>query len=155
MIAIAADLELRRRHPGMQIEPLCPHPDEADGITHPEDPNPPREDQAAPSSQREKDGRRALGLTLQAACDEIPAQVLRIRGNAKVIQAKLDVLTSQPLPAPGEDDLSPGLAWPVQAGHHRGAVLQPPRPEVFPSARVMERHGMPQRASGRREAEPG
>ena len=33
-MAIAADAELRRRHPGMQIEPLRPHPAEADGITY-------------------------------------------------------------------------------------------------------------------------
>ncbi|HUY52589.1 MAG TPA: hypothetical protein VMV92_43955 [Streptosporangiaceae bacterium] len=30
-IAIAADLELRRRHPGMQIEPLRPHPADGEG----------------------------------------------------------------------------------------------------------------------------
>ncbi|MGH3276830.1 MAG: hypothetical protein ACRDNZ_21185, partial [Streptosporangiaceae bacterium] len=66
-IAIAADLELRRRHPGMQIEPLRPHPGKADGITYPADPDPAREDQAAPSSQREKDGQRALGLSVHTA----------------------------------------------------------------------------------------
>ena len=31
-IAIAADIELRRRHPGMHIEPLRPHPSEAAGL---------------------------------------------------------------------------------------------------------------------------
>jgi hypothetical protein len=35
-IAIAADIELRRRHPGIQLEPLRPHPNEAVGIAYPE-----------------------------------------------------------------------------------------------------------------------
>ena len=41
-IAIAADIELRRRHPGTQIEPLRPHPNESAGITYPDDPARPR-----------------------------------------------------------------------------------------------------------------
>ena len=39
-MAIAADAELRRRHPGLQIEPLRPHPAEADSITYPVAPDP-------------------------------------------------------------------------------------------------------------------
>ena len=104
--------------------------------------------QPALGSQRDLDGQLALGLTLQAARDEIPAQVLRIRENARIAQAKLDDLASLPLPAPEEDDRSPGLAWPAQPGHDRDAVLQPPRPDVVPSARIMERHQTAQRASG-------
>ena len=113
------------------------------------------EDQPALGSQRDLDGQLALGLTLQAARDEIPAQVLRIRENARIAQAKLDDLASLPLPAPEEDDRSPGLAWPAQPGHDRDAVLQPPRPDVVPSARIMEHHQTAQRESGRSEAEPG
>ena len=52
-MAVAADAELRRRHPGMQIEPLRPHPAEADRITYPTDPDPVPEDQPALGSQRE------------------------------------------------------------------------------------------------------
>jgi hypothetical protein len=37
-VAIAADIELRRRHPGLQLEPLRPHPNEAAGITYPNEP---------------------------------------------------------------------------------------------------------------------
>jgi len=43
-IAIAADIELRRRHPGMQLEPLRPHPNEAVSITYPDEPGAVRED---------------------------------------------------------------------------------------------------------------
>ena len=152
-IAIAADAELRRRHPSMWIEPLHPHPTEGDSITRPVDPEPVPRGRHAASSQPDISSQLALGLTLQVAQDEIPAQVLRIRKNARIVQAKLDDLASLPLPA--ADDRSPGLAWPAQPGHDREAVLQPPRPDVVPSARVVEHHRPAQRASGHSEPEPG
>ena len=65
----------------------------------PRDPDPVPRSQPALGSQRDLDGQLALGLTLQAARDEIPAQVLRIRENARIVQAKLDDLASLPLPA--------------------------------------------------------
>ncbi len=161
-IAIAADLELRRRHPEMDMEPLRPHRAEADNITYPPNPDPahdtdsgvqptldgpespdstithrPEQEHAGASRRRDLDQQIALGLTPQAAHDEIPEQVLRIRDNAKIAQAKLDDLASLPLPAAGNDTTSPGLAWPVGAGPDRDAVLQPPRPDVVPSARVL------------------
>jgi hypothetical protein len=153
-VAIAADTELRRRYPSMKIEPLRPHPAEADGVTCPVAPDWVPEGQPAPGTGRDSDGQLALGLTLQAPQDEIPAQVLRIRENAKIAQAKLDDLANLPLPAE-EDDASPSLAWPAQPGHDRDAVLQPPRPDVVPSARVVEHHRAAQRASGHSEAELG
>ena len=139
----------------MQIEPLRPHPAEGDSITRPVDPEPVPHGRHAASSQRDISDQLALGLTLQVAQDEIPAQVLRIRENARIVQAKLDDLASLPLPAAEEDDRSPGLAWPAQPGHDRDAVLQPPRPDVVPSARIVEHHRAAQRASGHNEAEPG
>lgn len=154
-VAIAADTELRRRHPGMQIEPLRPHPAEADGITYPVAPDPVPESQPAPGSQRDSDGQFALGLTLQTAQDEIPAQVLRIRENARIVQAKLDDLASLPQRPAAEDGRSPGPAWPAQTRPDRDAVLQPPRPDVVPSVRVVEHHQAAQQASGHSEAERG
>jgi len=168
-IAIAADLELRRRHPGTRIEPLQPHPSEAAGITGTEQPSPDRDEvwiqdtldgspglaegttparQHAPSAddrseaagQREAAGQLALGLTPETARDQIPEQVLRIRENASIAQAKLDELARTPLPGAQEDDPSPGPAWPISVGQDRDAVLQPPKPEVVPSARVLEHH---------------
>ena len=64
-IAIAADAELRRRHPGMQIEPLRPHPAEGDSITRPVDPEPVPQGRHAASSQRDISDQLALGLTLR------------------------------------------------------------------------------------------
>jgi hypothetical protein len=177
-IAIAADIELRRRHPGIQLEALRPHPNEAAGITYPDDPGPVREDvwiqdtldglprlaedtgsgkrqrEPAASKQREADGQLALGLTPETVHAEIPEQVLRIQQNAKIAQAKLDDLTHTPLPGADEDELSPGEAWPVMAGRERDAVLQPPKPEIVPSARVLQ-HGGAETGAGHAEAEPG
>jgi hypothetical protein len=64
--------------------------------------------------------------------------VLRIQQNAKIAQAKLDELANTAQPGANEDDLSSGPAWPVTAGPDRDAVLQPPRPDVVPSAQVLE-----------------
>jgi hypothetical protein len=177
-IAVAADIELRRRHPGIPLAPLRPHPNEAAGITYPHDPGTVREDvwiqdtldglprlaedtgsgerqsEPAASKQREANGQLALGLTQETVHAEIPEQVLRIRQNANVAQAKLDDLAHTPLPGAEEDELSPGEAWPLTAGHERDAVLQPPKPEVVPSARVLA-HRAAGTNAGHAEAEPG
>jgi hypothetical protein len=178
-IAIAADLELRRRHPSRQIPPLRPHPAEAEGVTYPAGRGPTAEvpagtqltldgserpvtdtghrwarNERTVGDQREADGRRALGLTPQAAYDQIPEQVMRIRQNAAIAQAKLDYLARIPLPGASEDDPSPGLAWPVALVRERDALLQPPRPDVVPSARILGRHPVPQPGAGHDEAEP-
>lgn len=161
-IAIAADVELRRRHPDMDIEPLRSHPAEADGITNPASSNSvldtasgaqpaldnsgspdstirhrPQQEHAGLSRRRDLGQQAVLGLTPQAAHNEIPAQVLRIRDNARIAQAKIDDLASLPLPGPGDDTSSRGIAWPSGAGRDRDAVLQPPHPDVVPSARVL------------------
>ncbi len=179
-IAIAADLELCRRHPGMVIAPLRPHPAETagglwpealapgtdnevwvqltlDGSAHllPDDPSPHQQNELAPSKQREAAGQLMLGLTPEAAHEEVPEQVLRIRDNAKAAQAKLDELTNTPLPGAQEDDLSPGLAWPAQAKRERAAVLQPPKPEVVPLARVARQYHAAQADARPGEAERG
>lgn len=66
--------------------------------------------------------------------------MLRIHGNAKIAQAKLDDLTGLRQPAIDADDLSPGSAWPAAQQRDRDAVLQPPQPEVGPSTRIAEQH---------------
>lgn len=178
-IATAADLELCRRHPGMVIAPLRPHPAETAGGPWPQAPapgtdkkvwvqltldgsahllpGPPlhQQNELAPSKQRESAGQLMLGLTPQAAHEEVPEQVLRIRDNAKAAQAKLDELANTPLPGAQVDDLSPGLAWPAQAKRERAAVLRPPKPEVVPSARVAQQYHAAQADARPSEAERG
>jgi hypothetical protein len=160
-IAIAADLELRRRHPGLPMPPLRPHPDERygipgcgpdelagvqltlDGTAHPVG--------LAPSGQQgsehvqsnqspENNGQLMLGLTPGTVHHQIPEHLLRIRDNAKAAQAKLDELASLREPATDADDLSPEPAWPTIQQRDRDAVLQPPQPEVVPAALIVERY---------------
>jgi hypothetical protein len=150
-IAIAADRELRRRHPGMPIPPLRPHPAELEGAAGPV-PDEGAEQtlggtahsapHASPQPQHDADAQRQrlLGLTPGSAESEIPQRVTRIRHHARIAQAKLDELASLPEQAADMDSLSPGLAWPVAAQRDRDAVLQPPRPDVVPSARIAERY---------------
>ena len=179
-IAIAADTELRRRHPRLRFKRLRPHPAESAGITDAEQPAPSPDKDAwvqltldgaahlftgpspqtqqnalAPSKQCEAAGQLLLGLTPDTAHDEIPEQVLRIRENAKIAQAKLDDLAHTPLPGAGADDLSPGPAWPAEDHRERDAVLQPPRPEVVPSSRVLEHYQAARAGVGDAEPERG
>jgi hypothetical protein len=160
-IAIAADLELRRRHPDMPIPPLRPSAAERDaivasasdgstwvqltldGAAHPVDAGPSghqHRERAPDKRSAEAHGQLMLGLTLETAHHKIPEHVLRIRDNTKAVQAKLDDLTGLQEPAADADDLPPRLAWPIAQQRHREAVLQPPRPEVAPSARIVERY---------------
>jgi len=164
-IAIAADIELRRRHPGLRLEPLRPHPAEAAGITYPDHAAPAQEqtvwvqptldgsehlaparapaqqtNDRASSPERDADGQLALGLTPDTARDDIPEQVLRIRENARIAQATLDELTSTQLPGAGEYDLPAGLAWPAAVARDRDAILQPPQPDIVPSAHILRHY---------------
>jgi conjugative relaxase-like TrwC/TraI family protein len=176
-VAIAADLELRRRHPGRQIPELRPHPAEADGIAYPATPDLADEtgtgmqltlnrsehsatdtdcraqsDERTSNNQHEAAVRRILGLTQQAAYVQIPQQVLRIRHNARIAQAKLDDLAHTSLSGTAEAGLSSGSVWPTATLPERDAVLQPPRPDVDPAAQILESH---QARTTHPEAEPG
>jgi conjugative relaxase-like TrwC/TraI family protein len=160
-VAIAADLELRRRHPGQPIPPLHPHPTERGSIAErvpgqatwvqltlhgtahpvPGGSSQPQRGGRAPYLQRtEANGQLVLGLTLETAHHEVPEHVLRICGNAKIAQAKLDDLANLREPAIDMDEPSPGLAWPAVQQRDRDAILQPPQLEVVPSVRIVEWH---------------
>lgn len=181
-IAIAADLELRRRHPGEAIPPLRPDAAEAagadwpgeaapaagpdtdeeawvqltlDGAAHPVGASDQRVNEQAQPRRREAAGQLALGLTPQTAQDPVPEQVTSIRDNTRAVQDKLDELAGVPLPAADDDSLSPGPAWPAEARRERDAVLQPPRPHVVPSSRVLARQQMTRMDAGHAEPEAG
>jgi hypothetical protein len=125
--AIAADIELRRRHPDLRIELLRPSPAETEQ---------PRD--GSPGKTSDAHVQLELGLTPASPDAEVPELVRRIHENALLTQAKLDELAHMPLPGEAEDDLSPGLAWPVPSGPERAAVLQPPQPEILAAASVTD-----------------
>jgi hypothetical protein len=169
-IAVAADLELRRRHPALPIPPLRPHPAERegpagsapdesswvqltlDGAAHTAD--------AGSSGQHrnehapDKRTAEAHGQ-LETAHQGIPEHVLRIRDNAKAAQAKLDELASLREPVTDTDDPSPGLAWPAIRQRDRDAVLHPPRPEVVPATRITKQYHAVAVNAGHPEPERG
>ena len=116
-LAVAADAELRRRHPEQRFTPLRS-----------------AEPQPATDAQRAE-------LTLTAEQD-LPQEGQWIKDLAAGRRTFADKLAErQSLMVPSEDpdygDL--GQAFPSWTGPGKDAILQPPKPEIRPSARVLER----------------
>ena len=169
-VAVAADLELRRRHPGMTLKPLksaepggitYPQPEPApspaprpqlwiqetlDGAAHlpttgTGKPAEPGRDTPLTNARREVPGQQALGLTPETVSDEIPAQVLRIRDNVRRAQQKIDCYRGTPEFADDDEVTYLGPAWGVLARRDRDAILQPPKPAVIPASEIARRMG--------------
>ena len=116
-LAVAADAELRRRHPGQRVTLL-------------------RSAEPQPATPAERDE-----LTL-APGQPVPEPGQWIKDLAAAHRAFADALAERqslrvPSQDPGYGDL--GQAFPSWPGPGRGAILQPPRPEIRPSPRVLER----------------
>ena len=105
-VAMAADAELRKRHPGMRLEPLT---------------------SAEPARMfgEEETTVATLGLTPQTAVDPVPELVHEVSQAARKAQETLDRIQSMPQPGVDEDELSPGEAWAKVIGRQRESVLQP------------------------------
>jgi hypothetical protein len=135
-IAVAADAELRRRHPRMPIAPLIPHPAES------------MPGQDTPQADRLAE----LGLTLDTADAEIPAELHQLSRVAESKRPEIEELRSLRLPAHQRNEASPGLARPGQE-RQRAAVRQPPEQEVTPSERILTEYQERSAAEPEREAE--
>jgi hypothetical protein len=116
-LAVAADAELRRRHPGQHYLPLrSAEPQPATHAQHAE-------------------------LTLTAG-QPVPETGQWIKDLASAHRTFADRLAErQSLTVPSEDpgygDL--GQAFPPWPGPARDAIVQPPKPEIRPSPQVLER----------------
>jgi conjugative relaxase-like TrwC/TraI family protein len=173
-IAIAADAELRRRHPRMELDPLHPHAAEdqrlasatieqqgnsvqlvLDGIPPSASALPGLDERpgTGPARDSESQTRLVLGLTPAAAKVGITDQVHRIHKNALLTQAGLDELASVSLPDQ-HDGKSPGQARPAPPGARHAAVLQPPQPEIIPAAQVISAYHGSSQADAGAEAHP-
>jgi hypothetical protein len=114
-LAIAADAELRRRHPDRQIEPLR---------------------SAEPAS---------VGDAERQPMDLVPHQrsgeTVRIRDLEAQRQAFLTVMNERLRLIPNEDAASggPGETSPVLRPPWRDAILQPPKPRIAPSVEIFQR----------------
>jgi hypothetical protein len=116
-LAIAADAELRRRHPDQAFAPLRSAEPEPVTSTQSSEPD------LGPGEQTEELSQRIRDLT--AGRREFADQLAQRQ--------------SLMLPADDPDYADLGPAFPSWAPVSRDAILQPPRPQIRPSARVVER----------------
>jgi hypothetical protein len=161
-MALAADRELRSRHPGRFLEPLksaepsalvrpepasSPGPEvwvqeTLDGAVHLPDAAgkgyPAGHDGPSSQAQRDVIGQQILGLTPRTVDLPVPEQVLRIRENARVAQARIDDLRATRVPGEDHEAADLGPAWKTLARPDRGAIIQPPKPEVVPAAGLLQ-----------------
>ena len=116
-LAVAADAELRRRHPDQQFPPLRS-----------------AEPEPATESQRAE-----LTLTPGQPPGEMGQWIKDLAAAHRTFAERLADRQSQTLPAedPRYGDL--GQAFPSWPRPARDAILQPPKPEIRPSLQVLER----------------
>ena len=114
-LAVAADAELRRRHPGQPWPPL-------------------RSAEPQPASQPEDDAAISVAETIDAAQQLISDLTARHREFAH----RLAERHSQLIPAEDPDHEPLGPAFPAWTDPGRDAILQPPKPQIHPSQRILE-----------------
>ena len=117
-LAVAADAELRRRHPDMRIEPLrSAEPEEVTGEQR-------AELDVLPEEQHEY---------------QPPAWMRELAEAQKAFKEKIAERQGvmEPHEDPDYEDLGP--AFPSWQHEDRDAVLQPPKPPIPPSDRLAER----------------
>ena len=116
-LAVAADAELRRRHPARYFSPL-------------------RSAEPAPATSAQ---RAELTLTPGDQPGEIDQWIKDLAAGHRTFAGQLADRQSQTVPSedPGYGDL--GLAFPAWTSPRREPILQPPKPEIPPSLRILER----------------
>jgi conjugative relaxase-like TrwC/TraI family protein len=111
-LAVAADAELRRRHPDRPYEPLR--------SAEPELPT---------EAQRDE-----LTFTTGEQIPQTGQWITDLAAQHRAFAEKLAERHRQAVPAK-----DPGPAFPSWAGTRQDAILQPPKPQIQPSARILER----------------
>ena len=116
-LAVAADAELRRRHPGQQYPPL-------------------RSAEPPPATQAQRDD---LTLTTGEQIRETGQWIKDLAAQRRAFAGRLADRQSLAIPAEDPDYGDLGQAFPPWPAPVRDAILQPPKPEIQPSARILER----------------
>jgi hypothetical protein len=116
-LAVAADAEIRRRHPGQPFPPL-------------------RSAEPAPATQAQRD---ELTLTAGKQIREMSQQITDLAAERRAFAAKLADRQSLMIPAEDPDYGDLGPAFPAWTGPARDAILQPPKPEIPPSPQILDR----------------
>jgi hypothetical protein len=116
-LAVAADAELRRRHPGQYFSPLRS-----------------AEPEPATGAQRDE-----LTLTPDQPPGEIDQWITGLAAGHRTFADGLADRQSQMIPSedPGYGDLGP--AFPAWTSPGREPILQPPKPEIPPSPQILQR----------------
>ena len=116
-LAVAADAELRRRHPSQQFEPLRS-----------------AEPEPATEGQREE-----LTLTADEETREMGQWIKDLAAERSTFADRLAERQSLTIPSEDSDYGHLGQAFPAWPAPDKDAILQPPKPEIRPSAQVLER----------------
>jgi conjugative relaxase-like TrwC/TraI family protein len=116
-LAVAADTELRRRHPEQRFAPL-------------------RSAEPSPATPAQ---RNDLTLTAGDQISEMPPWIQDLTAGRRTFAARLADRQNLTIPSedPGYGDL--GQAFPPWPGHSRDAILQPPKPEIRPAQQILQR----------------
>jgi hypothetical protein len=118
-LAVAADAEVRRRHPGQYFAPL-----------RSAEPEP----EPAPAAQRDD-----LTLTPEQSPAETDQWIKDLAAGRRTFAGRLADRQSQAVPSDDPDYADLGPAFPAWTGPRRQPILQPPMPEIPPSPRILER----------------
>jgi hypothetical protein len=116
-LAVSADAELRRRHPDQRWPPLRSDEPRLGDLAHNANADPTRAQNTEEAEQRTR---------------ELAAQHREFAG-------KLAERQSLTIPAEVPDYQAFSQALPVWAQPERDAILQPPKPQIRPSERILER----------------
>ncbi len=116
-LAVAADAELRRRHPGQRLTPLrSAEPEPATGG---------HRDELTPAAGEQP--------------DEIGQWIKDLAAGHRTFTERLADRQNLMIPAEDQDYGDLGPAFPAWTGPGRDAILQPPKPEIAPSPQILQR----------------
>ena len=116
-LAVAADAELRRRHPAQHYPPL-------------------RSAEPEPATGAQRDD---LTPTADQPPGEMPAWIKDLAAAHRTFAATLADRQSLMIPSQDPDYGDLGPAFPPWPGPGKDAILQPPKPEITPSPQVLQR----------------
>jgi len=115
-LAIAADAELRRRHPGERLEPLR---------------------SAEPTVTGGERG--LLFLPPGAEAYQTPEWIARLAAERRAVRERIDERKAVRVPSEDPDFEPIDEAWTAWAERDRDAVLQPPKPQMRPAPAMLQR----------------
>jgi len=121
-LAVAADTELRRRHPGQPWPPLRSAEPELNPETEP--------------VAQAQDGTQPL--TPGTDIEQLAQQISELAARHHEFADRLANRQSLMIPAADPDYQDLGPAFPAWAEPRRGAILQPPKPHIPPSERILD-----------------